>query len=132
MLAGRFDAVPPAARANPGRSRQMFAAAASRATDLVRVVIRVLLSRLLSPPSPRRGRGHIPHRAGPGHTLTWAVGRLELELQGALGDNAAVDRALAEPRALLVLRQVRHAEDLEQRAQVRLDRLDAEHELVGD
>ena len=50
----------------------------------------------------------------------------------ALGDQAALQRPLDERHALLVLRQVLDPELLEQGAQVGLDRVDAEVELVGD
>src|SRR5215217_3542016 len=53
-------------------------------------------------------------------------------LEVAGGDGARLEGELDEARALGVLRQVLHAEALEERAQVGLDRLDAEHEVVGD
>ena len=53
-------------------------------------------------------------------------------LQVAGGDHAGLQRLGHQPRALLVLRQVLDAEALEQRAQVRLDRIDAEVQLAGD
>ena len=47
-------------------------------------------------------------------------------------DDAGLQRLGHQARALLVLGQVLDAEALEQRAQVRLDRVDAEVQLVGD
>ena len=49
-----------------------------------------------------------------------------------LADDAGLERAPRELGALAVLRQVADAEQVEQRAQVALDRLDAEEQLVGD
>ena len=53
-------------------------------------------------------------------------------LEVARRDDAGLQRLGHQPRALLVLRQVLDPEALEQRAQVRLDRVDAEVQLVGD
>ena len=53
-------------------------------------------------------------------------------LEVARRDDAGLQRLGHEPRALLVLGQVLDAEALEERAQVRLDRVDAEVQLVGD
>src|SRR3954447_2269655 len=59
---------------------------------------------------------------------TCASGLVEV----ALGDGAARERELDEPRALAVLREVLDGEALEQRAHVRLDALHAEEQLVAD
>src|ERR1039458_4024399 len=47
-------------------------------------------------------------------------------------DQTPRDRSLGELRALLVLRQARDAEQLIHRAQVRLDRIEAEVKLFAD
>ena len=53
-------------------------------------------------------------------------------LDVVVGDEPAVEGALRQADALLVLRKLLHTELLEQRAQVCLDRADAQVELVGD
>src|SRR4051794_36242752 len=47
-------------------------------------------------------------------------------------DGAGLERQLDQPRPLGVLREILDAEALEERAQMRLDGLDAEHQVVGD
>src|SRR3954447_12295757 len=69
------------------------------------------------------------HRPSPGHRGC-PPGVAPLQVPPA--DQAEPQHPLDELDPLLVLRQVLDAELLEQRAQVRLHRVDAEEELVGD
>ena len=50
---------------------------------------------------------------------------------GSVGDQSAVQRTPGEREALLVLRQVPDFELVKQSAKLRLDRLHAQHELIG-
>ena len=93
------------------------------------------------PPDPGRGRSPAAAGARPtsrsrrrgssGSTGTPST-RDRLTLQIALGDHPALQRALDQRHALLVLRQVADAELLEQRPQVGLDGVDPEVELLAD
>src|SRR4051812_3089252 len=63
---------------------------------------------------------------------TAGMGPRSLVAEIVVGDHAAGERELDEPRALAVLREVFDAEALEERADVRLDALHAEEHLFGD
>src|SRR5918999_5807734 len=83
------------------------------------------MSRLVMPP------WSAPAAAAPSHP-GWRTSHLPADDSVSLRHDALQQRDRGEPGALLVLREVLEPEALEQRAQVRLDGVDAERDLLGD
>ena len=78
---------------------------------------------------PCAGCGELPEE---GDRYCEACGRELRVLEVARRDGARGEGGLREPGALLVLRQLGQAEAVEQGAQLRLDGVDREEDLVGD